>query len=75
MGNLGFQELLLMFIVIGIPIILIFLLIKYLSGRSNSRNKSFTNSTAEELEKLHSLKEKGVITQEEFENKKTQLLK
>jgi len=31
-------------------------------------------STADELEKLFSLKEKGVITQEEFDNKKKDLI-
>lgn len=31
-------------------------------------------SVAEELEKLHSLKEKGIITQAEFEAKKARLL-
>ncbi|MDQ2753346.1 MAG: SHOCT domain-containing protein [Bacteroidota bacterium] len=75
MGNLRSQELLLMFIVIGIPIILIFILVRYLNARRNSGRKSFDSSTAEELERLHLLKEKGIITQQEFENKKAQILK
>jgi predicted PilT family ATPase len=31
-------------------------------------------NTADELEKLHSLKEKGIITNEEFEQRKKKLL-
>ena len=74
MGNLGFQELLLLFIVIGVPLILIFILVKYLNGRNNSKNKTLNTSAADEVEGLYSLKEKGIITQKEFDNKKAQLL-
>lgn len=35
---------------------------------------SHSGSVAEELEKLHALKEKGVLTQEEFDKKKSSLL-
>ncbi len=78
MGNLGFQELLLICIVIVIPVILIavfvFLLVKYLNKRNQSKSKIINVSTTDELERLHSLKEKGIITQEEFDNKKAQFL-
>lgn len=39
-----------------------------------SRPTTFSNNVADELEKLHSLKEKGVITAEEFEAKKKKML-
>ena len=40
-----------------------------------SRNKTQSKpSTAEELERLHDLKERNIITEEEFERKKKELL-
>lgn len=74
MGNLRFQELLFLFFIIGIPVILIVVFVKYLNGRNNSKSKLLNASTVDELEKLYSLKEKGIITQEEFDNKKAQFL-
>lgn len=46
---------------------------EHIEKTSNSSNKS-TYSDADEIEKLHSLMKKGVITQKEFEMKKKQLL-
>ena len=74
MGNLGFQELLLIFIVIGLPVALIIFLVKLFSKPNKPTKTSSNISLADELEKLNSLKEKGVITQEEFDNKKSKLL-
>ena len=41
---------------------------------SSSLRSDITFSTADEIRKLHELKEQGVITQEEFESKKAGLL-
>ncbi len=41
----------------------------------NAHNKIKISDVANEIEKLHSLKEKGVITQKEFDDKKGLLLK
>lgn len=40
----------------------------------SSPDKSLSNSDADELKKLAELKKEGVITEEEFEKKKTQIL-
>jgi len=40
----------------------------------SSKIKNLSRTHAEELIKLHELKEKGVITEEEFEDKKSQYL-
>lgn len=51
---------------------------KYNNGQQSNvfgYSSSMTNqSQADELEKLHTLKEKGIITQEEFEYKKRKML-
>lgn len=46
---------------------------EYIEKKIKSKN-SGSSSTADELEKLHSLMEKGVISKKEFEAKKKQLL-
>lgn len=47
---------------------------EYIEKKINSKNSNSSDSTADEIEKLHSLMEKGIITKEEFENKKLKLL-
>jgi TM2 domain-containing membrane protein YozV len=42
---------------------------------NNTGNKKSNINIAEELEKLHSLKEKNIISDEEFNKKKSQLLR
>ncbi len=73
MSSPGIAEWFILFIYYGIPIILIILLIKYLLKKS-THNAPSGISIADELNKLNSLKEKGIITQEEFEKKKKELL-
>lgn len=46
---------------------------EYIEKRINFKS-SGSSSIADEIEKLHSLMEKGIITKEEFENKKSKLL-
>lgn len=40
----------------------------------STQNNNFPTSAADEIAKLNDLKEKGIITQEEFDKKKKQLL-
>jgi len=46
---------------------------EYIERKIKSKN-SGSSSTAEEIEKLHSLMEKGIISKKEFEAKKKQIL-
>lgn len=48
--------------------------IKYNKSQQQPTYMYNTGNTAKEIEKLHNLKEKGIITAEEFEYKKQQLL-
>tara|TARA_B100001250_G_scaffold337612_2_gene304434 strand:+ start:781 stop:1182 length:402 start_codon:yes stop_codon:yes gene_type:complete len=48
---------------------------KYNNGELQASPRSNTADTADELEKLHELKSKGVLTEKEFQDKKEQLLK
>lgn len=65
--------------IIGIIVLIVFLCLdskednKY--GINQKKNSSFFNNNSfSELEKLSELKDKGILTQEEFENKKRYLL-
>ena len=46
---------------------------QFISNSINSNSKGGSD-VAEEIEKLHELKEKGVLTDEEFKNRKAKLL-
>jgi uncharacterized membrane protein len=62
---------------IGLFLGIIFTIILVASSKSKKRHKEVDNSTvsiADELDKLSHLKEKGVLTQEEFEAQKKKLL-
>lgn len=48
---------------------------EYIDKRNDKRTTVLVVNKADELTKFHSLKEQGVITQEEFEKKKKELLK
>ena len=48
---------------------------KYNNGKNPKNNGSIQTQTADELEKLHELKNKGVLTDKEFQERKKKLLK
>lgn len=50
------------------------LLLRQENNKENEKNNSSSKSDSEEILKLHDLLEKGIITKEEFETKKKQLL-
>ncbi|MGF7230644.1 hypothetical protein, partial [Arachidicoccus sp.] len=69
MGELSFEKLLIIVIVIGIPVTIIVLIaraIKVAGKKSANPKSSSPISSADELEKVFQLKEKGIITPEEF---------
>ena len=47
---------------------------EYIENKIKSKNSSSSSSVADEIEKLHTLMEKGVLTKKEFEEKKKRLL-
>ncbi len=71
-GGLGTGEILLILVIL---IILIVLLVKFIARISKPKVKDEPLPYAGELEKLHQLYKKGVLTQEEFEAEKKKVLK
>ena len=85
LGQVGLGFLYLLFCWTFIPLIVSFVdFIIFLTMTDQAFNVKYNNSrfinssnqmnTADELEKLYSLKEKGVITELEFQNRKSKLL-
>jgi TM2 domain-containing membrane protein YozV len=85
LGQIGLGFLYLLFIWTLIPLIVAFIdFIIFLTMSEESFNEKYNKgkitgapigiNTATELEKLFELKEKGVLTQEEFEQRKLKLL-
>jgi hypothetical protein len=70
---IGTQEIMLL-LMLAIPIAGIFLLVRFFKNWRRQTRKASTIHTAAEIEKLFALKEKGVITQQEFDSRKSLLL-
>lgn len=68
------QHLILIIILISIPTLIIFLVRRSTSNKKKAQGRATNISSADELEKLFLLKEKGAITQEEFDVRKSKLL-
>ena len=68
------KELLFLFITLAVNIALIALLVRVFKGNNRQPTTRTNGSYVDELERLHSLKEKGVITQQEFDNIKAKLI-
>ena len=70
---IGTQEIVIL-MTLGIPLIAVYLLVRFfVQQRQQNRNAAATH-TAAEIEKLFAFKEKVVITQQEFDNRKSLLL-
>jgi len=76
MDLFSIPHLIVIILLLGIPILIIYFI--YRCSKSNKeniiKNRTASFSTADEIEKLFSLKEKGAITLEEFEERKSKLL-
>ena len=69
------QHIILILIFFALPFFLLILLIRFLINRGGKVDKYLTKfSVADELEKLYQLHEKGIITKEELEKRKSKLL-
>ena len=70
---LGTQEIIIL-LIIAIPCIVVFLVLRFIRNLVKRNRKAAGIQIAGEIEKLFALKEKGIITQQEFDNRKSVLL-
>lgn len=70
---IGTQEIVVLLTLV-IPVVGIYLLVRFFKNWRQQTGKATVTHTAAEIEKLFALKEKGVITQQEFDNRKSLLL-
>jgi uncharacterized membrane protein len=59
---------------LGIPVVIIVWIIRVFTRRNKNINRMAGFHTATEIEKLFTLKEKGAITEKEFNDRKSKLL-
>jgi|GEM_PF-2655675 len=75
LGILGEQELIVILLYLGIPVFLIVLAVRLFKKIVLQNRASAITQTAVEIEKLFGLLQKGAITQQEFDSRKTLVLK
>jgi uncharacterized membrane protein len=69
------QHIMIILLLLAVPILIIILLIRFLINRGGRTSKNSASLfIADELGKLNQLYEKGVITKEELEKRKSKLL-
>ena len=72
LGLLGTQELFVL-IYLFIPIAIIYLVFRFFRKLQRQNSQSTRNAVAAEINRLFLLKEKGVLTQQEFDTQKSKL--
>lgn len=75
--NLFGPEIIIVLFVLAIPILIIWLIYKAFKGRSGKKKGNSSSGSGDkiaQLERLAALKQKGLLTNEEFQKEKRKLL-
>ncbi len=70
---IGTQEIIIL-LTLGLPVIIIYFLVRFFKAQQKRINNTTGMNVTIEIEKLFALKEKGAITEQEFESRKLKLL-